>query len=90
MRTKADKSGSVGPSAAEFKRRELELLRTGGLEIAFGFGNRSTDVDAYTPYIAEPTHRYFVGLTDDPPGALRGGRGFASYTDLLAELARVP
>lgn len=90
VRTKDDKSGSIGPSAAEFKKRELELLRAGGLEIAFGFGNRSTDVDAYAAYVAEPTHRYFVGLEDDPPGALRGGRGFASYTELLPELARVP
>lgn len=90
VRTKDDKSGSIGPSAAEFKKRELELLRAGGLEIAFGFGNRSTDVDAYAAYVTEPTHRYFVGLTDDPPGALRGGRGFASYTDVLPDLARVP
>jgi hypothetical protein len=90
VRTKDDKSGALGPAAAEFKKRELELLRAGGLEIAFGFGNRSTDVDAYAAYVAEPSHRFFVGLTDDPPGALRGGRGFASYTDLLSELARVP
>ncbi|MFO0643989.1 MAG: phosphatidylinositol transfer protein [Polyangiaceae bacterium] len=90
VRTKDDKSGAIGPSAAEFKKRELELLRAGGLEVAFGFGNRSTDVDAYAAYVSEPTHRYFVGLTDDPPGALRGGRGFASYTDVLPDLARVP
>jgi len=32
---------------------------------------------------------YFVGLEDEPPGA-RVGRGFASYTDVLSELARVP
>lgn len=75
MRTKDDKSGSIGPSAAELKKRELELLRAGGLEIVFGFGNRSTDVDAYAAYVA-PTHRYFVGLEDHPPGAPRGGRGF--------------
>jgi phosphatidate phosphatase PAH1 len=67
----------IGGSAATYKKEALAGLAAKGLVPAYGFGNKSTDSDAYATI--DPTdHRIFFQID----GAFTG-RKIESYTELL-------
>jgi hypothetical protein len=75
-----------GSSAAAFKSAELAMLAQKGLVPAYGFGNKSSDSDAYGAANIEPAdHRIFYQIS----GAFTGRR-IESYTELLPGIAALP
>lgn len=73
----------VGASASTYKSDELALLEKKGLVVTYGFGNRTSDADAYATVIPDPARRVLYRL-DEP----FEGRRIQSYTELLPELQR--
>ncbi|MFO0741071.1 MAG: phosphatidylinositol transfer protein [Labilithrix sp.] len=71
----------VGPSAATYKSDELALLEKKGLVVTYGFGNRTTDADAYATVVSDPQHRVLYQL-DEP----FTGRRIESYTEIVPAL----
>lgn len=64
--------------AAAFKTAELAMLKAKGLVPTYGFGNKTTDAEAYATAIPEPQNRVFYRLD-----AAFEGRGIQSYEELL-------
>jgi phosphatidate phosphatase PAH1 len=78
--------GATGTAAVEFKTAELEAFTAKGVKIAWAFGNRDTDTEAYAAAnIQPPDHRVFLQL-DDP----KGGRRIESYTEFLPVVSAAP
>jgi hypothetical protein len=84
LRTTTKLFGATGASAAAFKSAELASWRAKGLAIAWAFGNRPSDTDAYA-LIQPPDHRVFLRLDDR-----HGGRRIEGYSDLLAYVSSLP
>jgi hypothetical protein len=81
-------AGATGAPAATFKTAELVALQKGvAIVPSYGFGNTSTDVDAYdNAAIAPAANRYFFKLDGD----LKGGTRFDDYTKLVAPFTLLP
>lgn len=73
-----------GAAASEFKKSELADLQRKGLALRWGFGNMTSDSDAYATAISVPNQRVFFQIT----GAF-SGRNIQSYGELLPELDRL-
>lgn len=85
VHTSPSATGSgIGGSAADFKKSEMALLEGKGLVPIFGFGNMSSDSEAYTP-IVDPGHRIFFQID----GAFTG-RKIQSYNELLPAFNALP
>jgi phosphatidate phosphatase PAH1 len=84
-----------GPATVGFKTGAMDSLRTAGLVVAGGIGNRATDIGAYEA-MGLPPDRIFIGTEDfaeELSPALSQGRATAfSHYDALAAgpLARLP
>lgn len=86
LHTSSNTIGSgVGATAATYKTDELALLKKKGLVVTYGFGNRTSDADAYGTVVANPDDRILYQL-DEP----FTGRRIQSYTELLPELRETP
>jgi phosphatidate phosphatase PAH1 len=78
--------GATGDAAAAFKSTELARLLDKGLVIRFGFGNTSSDADAYESAKIRPaSQRIFYQYTD----AAWSGRRIEAYGSLLPELEQL-
>ncbi|CAN5783521.1 hypothetical protein BH11MYX3_BH11MYX3_25920 [soil metagenome] len=78
-----------GGDTVDFKAGAMATIRTAGLVIAAGIGNRASDVAAYVRAGLEP-ERIFIGTTefaDELAPDLEAGRatGFATYDELRAD-----
>jgi hypothetical protein len=74
-----------GASAAKYKTGELAMLAKKGLVPAFGFGNKTSDSDAYGGAGIPKDHRIFFQIT----GAFEGQR-IESYEDLVPGFKALP
>jgi phosphatidate phosphatase PAH1 len=79
-------TGALNGAAAEFKSKELEAIVAKGLTIAWAFGNRESDTDAYEAAKIEPKdHRIFLQVDDK-----NGGRRIEAYKELLPAVTAAP
>jgi len=84
-----------GPATVAFKTGAMDVLRSAGLVVAGGVGNRATDIAAYEA-MGLPPSRIFIGTQEfgeELAPALSSGRAtaFASYDALAAShLAGLP
>lgn len=82
VRTTSGLTGATNDAAARFKIDELRRLQSHGLSIAWAFGNKPSDTDAYDAAGIKPVdHRVFLG-TSDP----HGGRRIDDYGDIVPTL----
>jgi len=81
-------AGATGSAAATYKSGELAALKAKvSIVPSYGFGNTSSDVDAYdTGAIVPAANRYFFKLDGD----LKGGTKFDDYTKLVAPFTLLP
>ncbi|HSO34004.1 MAG TPA: phosphatidylinositol transfer protein, partial [Labilithrix sp.] len=75
-------TGALGGAAATFKSEELARLAAHGHAIAWGFGNRASDTDAYDAAKVPLAHRIFLGVTDT-----HGGKRIDGYAEILPVIA---
>jgi phosphatidate phosphatase PAH1 len=76
--------GAVGAPATGFKIAQLDELRARGMMTDYGFGNTSTDADAYDGGDIQPVaQRIFFQYSD----TAHGGRRIDAYSELLAEFS---
>ncbi len=86
VHTTSGVTGAVGAAAASYKSGELSMLLGHGHAIAWGFGNKASDTDAYDAAKINPVdHRVFLQVDD-----AHGGRRIESYTQLLPTLTALP
>jgi phosphatidate phosphatase PAH1 len=77
-------SGAIGANAAIFKTGELAAVLAKGFVIDYGFGNTSTDAEAYDAAALTPLdHRVFFQFTD----SVFGGRRIEDYNTLVPEFS---
>ncbi|HEY2899823.1 MAG TPA: phosphatidylinositol transfer protein [Polyangia bacterium] len=87
VHTTLTSGGASGAAAGTFKTDDLKLLAAKGMIPAFGFGNTSTDADAYNSAGIEPlSNRIFYQFTD----TAWKGRRVDDYGSLLAEFSTLP
>lgn len=80
VRTSSSSTGQLGSGATSYKRTELELIAAQGLVTSFGFGNKTSDSDAYETTIADEQRRIFYRIDGH-----FSGRRIESYTELLKD-----
>lgn len=79
-------TGALGSAATGYKLAELTELAARGLVPSWGFGNTSSDGDAYeAASIAPVDHRVFFQYDDT-----HGGRRIEDYAELVAEFEALP
>lgn len=66
--------------AAKLKSNELGLLKAKGLVASFGFGNKTSDSDAYVSAVSDEKHRIFFQIDGD-----FSGRRIDSYEELVPD-----
>lgn len=72
--------GASGSGATTFKTDELSLLKSlTGIVPSFGFGNKTTDVEAYVNSGIAPANSYYFQMTGDA----KGGNSINDYQTLL-------
>jgi phosphatidate phosphatase PAH1 len=87
VHTTLTSAGASGDAAGTFKTADLKLLAAKGLTPSFGFGNTSTDADAYNGAGIKPlSNRIFYQFTD----TAWKGRRIDDYGSLLAEFSTLP
>jgi hypothetical protein len=80
IRTSTSLMGAgFGPSAATYKKDQMAAFAGRGLVPSFGFGNKTSDADAYVT-IPNDNQRFFFKLAEEVEG-----RRIDSYTALPAE-----
>jgi phosphatidate phosphatase PAH1 len=79
-------TGALNGAASDFKSRELQAFVAKGLTIAWAFGNRASDTDAYEAAKIEPKdHRIFLQVDDK-----NGGKRIEAYKDILPAVTAAP
>jgi len=77
-------TGALNSAAASYKTAGIQREQQRGLVVDWGFGNRSSDVDAYFGTgIAPESHRIMFQFTD----TAHNSRRIDSYSQLLGEFA---
>ena len=80
LHTTLSKAGANGDAAVEYKSGELQWLLTHtGIVPSYGFGNKESDVEAYTNGGLEPSRCYYFDLDAE----LQGGSSHDDYASLL-------
>jgi phosphatidate phosphatase PAH1 len=80
-------TGALNAAAQRFKQAELgAFIDRFGRAPDYGFGNRASDVAAYTDAGLDPRHAYSYQLD----GALDGAQRLDDYRSLAAPFARLP
>lgn len=86
LHTTTGVTGAIGAAAASYKSGELAMLQAHGHTIAWAFGNKASDTDAYAAAKIQPAdHRVFLQVTDT-----HGGRRIESYAQLLPIVTTLP
>lgn len=70
--------------AAKLKSGELALLKSKGLVASFGFGNKTSDSDAYVSAVSDEQHRIFFQIDGD-----FSGRRIDSYEELVPDFEKL-
>jgi hypothetical protein len=84
VHTTTSLTGALGSAASSYKIGEIGREQKRGLVIGWGFGNTSSDADAYfSTGIAPASHRIMFQFTD----SAHGSRRIDSYSELLGEFA---
>jgi len=79
-------TGALNGAASDFKSKELQAFVAKGLTIAWAFGNRESDTDAYEAAKIQPKdHRIFLQVDDK-----NGGRRIEKYAEMLATVNAAP
>jgi hypothetical protein len=79
--------GANGASAAKYKADELAALKaTVGITPSYGFGNKDSDVTAYTGATLDPKACFYFGLGSD----LKGGTKHSDYRMLVSFASSTP
>ncbi len=72
--------GATGGAATDYKTRELaDLAAKTGITPSYAFGNKDSDVQAYTNAGIDPSHCYYYELGTDP----KGGTDHGDYAALV-------
>lgn len=80
-------TGALNSAAAAYKTSEIKAEQKRGLVVDWGFGNRSSDVDAYFGTgITPDDHRILFQFTD----TVHNSRRIDSYSELLGQFAALP
>jgi len=79
-------TGALGGSAVDYKTKELTMLNAKGVKIAWAFGNKDSDGEAYDNARIEPKqNRVFLKINDP-----HGGRRIENYGELLSSVNNAP